>query len=135
MRVVTYRLPGEAEADAASLVVYYFSGGGGGVDANLQRWYGQFKQPDGSSTADSAKREERELLGMKVHVVEVSGTYVAETSPGSGVRVNKDDHRMLAAIFESPSGPHFVKLVGPAATVERWRESFDAFLAAVDGEF
>ena len=151
MRVVTYRLPAPKPAaegapqpadgqpqpagEPAELVVYFFGGGGGGVDANLERWYGQFSQPDGSATKDKAKREQREIQGMTVHVVDVTGTYVAETRPGSGVRANKPDQRMLAAIFEAPSGPHFVKLVGPAATVERWRESFDAFLQAVQGEF
>ena len=30
--------------------------------------------------------------------------------------------RVLAAIFESPTGSHFVKLVGPAETVARWQE-------------
>lgn len=131
MRVVQYRLPGEQKGQDATLVVYYFGGDGGGVEANLQRWYGQISQPDGSSTAEAAKRTEREVNGMKVTLVDVTGTYSNEMRPGMGGQVRMEGARMLAAIFETASGPHFVKLVGPAATVEHWKKSFDAFVDAV----
>ena len=51
--------------------------------------------------------------------MDVSGTYVAEVTPGSAERFNKPGFRQLAAVVETPDGPHFVKVVGPAATVAK----------------
>ena len=42
------------DAQDAELVVYYFGGSGGTVEANIDRWVAQMKQPDGrpSSAVD-----------------------------------------------------------------------------------
>lgn len=132
MRAASWKLP-RAEKDErdAELVVFWFKGGGGGVEANIERWAGQFQQPDGKSSKEAMKREKKEIAGLTVHLIDLSGTFVAETSPGSGKRVDQPDSRMLAAIVEGPNGPYFVKLVGPAATVEKWKESFQKFLEAL----
>ena len=54
MRLAEYALPGignEQNAADASLTVFYFGPNqGGSVEANIERWYGQFSQPDGGST-------------------------------------------------------------------------------------
>src|SRR5262249_52957498 len=51
----------EGDVDDAELVVYHFgSGQGGSVDANIERWYGQFERPDGKSVKDSAKVDKKE---------------------------------------------------------------------------
>ena len=52
MRKGQFSLSGVGGAGAAELVVFSFPGGGGTVDANLKRWYAQFKQTDGSATED-----------------------------------------------------------------------------------
>ena len=45
MRKAQFELPGEA--GPAELVVYYFGlGGAGGREANVQRWLGQFSNPN-----------------------------------------------------------------------------------------
>src|ERR1044072_9395945 len=51
MRVAQYRLPkAPGDPEDASLVLYYFGQGqGGSVTANIARWIGQMKQPDGSA--------------------------------------------------------------------------------------
>ena len=49
----------------------------------------------------------------------------------AGERANKPNWRMLAAVVETPRGPYYVKLVGPDATVQRWKESYQAFLQAI----
>ena len=51
-------LPGIEGGPAGELAVFFFPGTGGSVQANLDRWYGQFTQPDGSSTKekDNASR-------------------------------------------------------------------------------
>ena len=118
-----------ADGNHASLVVYYFGiGAAGSVDANIERWCGQFEQPDGSDPSDVARIEARTINGFDVHTIDLGGTYVAETRPGSGERLNKPDYHMLAAIVQSEAGPYYFKLVGPVTTVERWRGSYDMML-------
>jgi len=69
--------------------------------------------------------------GMKTTEVQLSGTYVAETAPGSGEHLRKEDWRMLAAIIEAQEGPYYIKLVGPRATVAHWEASYREFLSAI----
>lgn len=127
MRKAQYRLP--HEAGEATLVVFHFGAQGGTLEANLARWAGQFEQPDGGDSMERMTRSERALDGLEVLVVDLSGTYVAETFPGSGERVRQEGWRMLAAVIETPQGPYYAKLVGPADTVAAHAERFDAFLA------
>ena len=131
MRKAQFRLSGAEGAADASLVVYHFgASGGGGVEANLARWAGQFEQPDGSDSREAMKSSTRTLKGVPMTEADLAGTYVAETAPGSGVRVREEGWRMLAAILETGAGAHYVKLVGPAATVARWEASYRSFLDA-----
>jgi hypothetical protein len=129
MRVAQYKLPKAAgDADDASLVVYYFGQSqGGSIAANVERWVGQMKQPDGNAVKD-AKQEQFETNGLKVTTVDVSGTYVAETAPGSGTFHNNAGYRLRAAVVETPNGSYYVKLVGPEKTVAQWNESFLSYL-------
>ena len=60
--------------------------------------------------------------------VDVSGTYVAETAPGSGTFSNNPGYRLRAAVVETPKGSYFVKLVGPEKTVTQWNDSFLSYL-------
>jgi hypothetical protein len=129
MRVAQYKLPKvESDAEDASLVLYYFGQGqGGSPAANVERWVGQMKQPDGNAVKD-AKQEQFETNGLKVTTVDVSGTYVAETAPGSGTFHNNAGYRLRAAVVETPNGSYYVKLVGPEKTVAQWNESFLSYL-------
>jgi hypothetical protein len=129
MRVAQFKLPKAAgDADDASLVVYYFGQSqGGSIAANVERWVGQMKQPDGNAVKD-AKQEQFETNGLKVTTVDVSGTYVAETAPGSGTFHNNAGYRLRAAVVETPNGSYYVKLVGPEKTVAQWNESFLSYL-------
>src|SRR5687767_2452910 len=90
MRVAQYKLPkADGDAEDASLVLYYFgSAQGGSVQANVERWINQIKQPDGSSSRDKAKTETITVNGLKVTTVDVTGTYTAEMTPGGGDRHN-----------------------------------------------
>ena len=102
-------------------------GAGGSVQANVDRWYGQFAQPDGSATKDKATTKKLKLAGCTVTLVDVSGTY--KDMPGGpfagGKSVDRPDYRMLAAIVETPeNGSHFLKFYGPAATVAKHADGF-----------
>jgi hypothetical protein len=129
MRVAQYKLPkAPADAEDASLVLYYFGQGkGGSTAANIERWVEQMKQADGSAAKD-AKEEQFETNGLKVTMIDLSGTYVAETAPGSGSFQNSPGYRLRAAVIETPNGSYFAKLVGPEKTVTQWNDSFLGFL-------
>ncbi len=131
MRAAQYRLRRvEGDPRDAELVIFHFGAGAGSVEDNLDRWIAQLQQPDGRASRDVAKLEQRQTPdGLTAHLIDLPGTYVAETRPGSGERVNQPGSRLLGAIVETPGGPFFVKLVGPDATV---RAAKDAFLAFVD---
>src|ERR1043165_4617145 len=133
MRVAQYRLPkAEGDTEDASLVLYYFGPGqGGSTAANIDRWIGQMKQEDGSA-AKGAKDEHLVANGLKVTTVDVSGTYVAETAPGSGTFNNKPAYRLRAAVVETPNGSYFVKLVGPEKTVTQWNDSFLSYVKSFE---
>ncbi|HEY6806584.1 MAG TPA: hypothetical protein VI306_23605 [Pyrinomonadaceae bacterium] len=134
MRVAQYKLPKEAsDTEDASLVVYYFGqSGGGGIAANLDRWIGQMKQPDGSDSKDKAKQESLTINGLKVTTVELAGTYTAETAPGSGEFYNKPNYHLRAAVIETPKGFYYLKEVGPEKTVAKWNGSVTEFLKSVE---
>src|SRR4029453_16790463 len=67
MRVAGVQSPAtQGDTEPGELVVYYFGGSGGSVDANIQRWLGQMKQPDGRATTDGAGRDNKTINGPQV---------------------------------------------------------------------
>jgi hypothetical protein len=132
MRVAEFTLPRAAgDTEDAQLVIYYFGGSGGSVDANIDRWVGQIQQPDGKPSGAAAKKQSRTFNGLAVSLVDVDGTYVAETAPGSTERHNKPNFRLRAGVVQTPNGPYFIKLTGPARTVTAWDRAYDQFLSSL----
>jgi hypothetical protein len=132
MRVAEFIVPKAAgDPENAEVIVYYFGGSGGSADANIDRWIGQVKQPDGSSSREKARRESQTINGLKVTMVDVSGTYVAEMRPGAAERYNKPGFRVRAAVVETPRGPYYIKITGPAPTVAAADADFRKLLASL----
>ena len=129
MRVSQYRLPhAEGDAEDASLVVYYFGQGqGGSVDANLERWAGQMGQ-----TLDKAQKQAMTVNGLSVTLLDVTGHYSAEMTPGSAEKVDKPNSRLRAAVIETPKGPYFVKLIGSVKTIGRWDQEFLSYIKSAE---
>ncbi len=102
----------------------------GGVQPNIDRWYGQFTQPDGGSTRERAKVTKSKIAGQEVHLVDLSGTYKDQRGPVAPA-VERPNYRMLAAIVTGKSGPdYFFKLYGPERTIA---ENEKAFVAMIEG--
>jgi hypothetical protein len=133
MRVAEYALPGaKVGAGDATLAVFFFSGNqGGGLEANIERWYGQFSQPDGGSAKARGRRWEKTVNGMPVTLVDISGTYDGGMGP---TQQPLTGYRMLGGIVQSPKGAFYFKLTGPEATVALWSTSFDRYLDSVQPE-
>jgi hypothetical protein len=130
MRVAEFTLSKTgADAEDATVTVFFFGGQGGSVPANLDRWIGQIAQPDGRASKEVARTATLTTTsGLKVTLLDVSGTFVAEVSPGSAEHFNKPGFRQCAAYIDTPEGPYFAKLLGPAATVAKWYDSYIAYL-------
>lgn len=103
---------------------------GGSIDANIQRWEGQFPQADG--TATEAETLVEEIEGCTVHLVDISGTYTDSMGGGpfaGGKKVQRDGYRMLAAIIETPElGNYFVKFYGPETLMADNVEAFQRMI-------
>ncbi len=129
MRKAQFRLPrAEGDSEDAEMVVFYFQGGGGGVQANIDRWIGQFSRADGSPANDIAKVTKKVIHGIPVTTVDVSGTYSGAMGPMGAASQPKGAYRMLAAVAEASDGPWFFKLTGPEKTVTKWESSFQSFV-------
>ena len=126
MRVAQYGLPGPA--GEATLGIFFFGPGqGGSVEANIERWFGQFTQADGQPA--QGRRWTRQVGDIEISGVDVSGTFsggmgMGDTTPQAG-------YRMLGAIAVHRSGTVFFKMTGPAQTVGQWADSFDEFLGSL----
>jgi hypothetical protein len=129
MRKAQYAVPKIAgDGEDGELAVFYFGPGqGGSVEANIERWIGQISQPDGSSSKDKAKTNKKEIGGMPVTLVDVSGTYSAGMMSNAPPR---QGYRMLAAVAETTEGPWFFKLTGPEKTIAKWSSGFDQFITS-----
>ena len=100
--------------------MFQFGARGGGVEQKIERWVKQF---EGVKPKD-AKRSERTVDGMRVHLVEIpSGTY--QSGMPGGPTTPKENFAMLGAIVEAPGGSWFFKLTGPKQTVAEARAPFD----------
>jgi hypothetical protein len=123
MRAAQYQLPAPNGGEAEVVVYHFGESGAGSVQANIDRWLGQFKQPDDKPSKDVAKIEKAELAGQEASLVSVSGRYVAPAMPG-GAPVDKPDQALVAAIVPSPQGPYYFRLVGSKAVVAEQEPKF-----------
>ncbi len=130
MRLTQFDIPALGEdTENAQLVV--FNRIGGSIDQNLNRWYGQFKQEDGRSSASKTTRETFTANGLAITLVSLKGTYSASMMGMGGAPVDKPGYGMLAAIVSTPEGPYYFKMVGPAHTVDGHQKAFETFLKSM----
>ncbi len=105
-------------------VFYHFPGpgGGGGVQANIDRWLGQF-----ASKPDS-KTEEIEAGGKKITLVTATGTY--NDGPPMGAKTPRENYTLLAAIVPTEDSNIFIKLAGPKEAIAKVSEGFKKMAAS-----
>ncbi len=102
-------------------------GAGGSIEANIDRWVGQFDQPSES------KVSKKKVAGQTVSLVNITGTYNESVGgPFAGKSVKRPDYRMLAAIIQTEgSGNYFIKLYGPANTIAASETQFQGFVESL----
>jgi hypothetical protein len=133
MRAANYVIPAAGgDGEDGECGVYFFGAGqGGSVEANVQRWIGQFRAPGGGPADGLAKRSSETINGVKVTTVDVTGTYMFKAFPMAREATPKPGYRMLAAIAEGPEGPIFFKLTAPKATADGAEKDFRKMLGAL----
>ncbi|MBK8093955.1 MAG: hypothetical protein IPK32_18785 [Verrucomicrobiaceae bacterium] len=117
MRVATLLAKAEGVEKPLEAAFYVFPGGGGGVQANVDRWIGQF------ATKPESKTEEIEAGGKKVTLVTATGTY--NDGPPMGAKTPKEGYTLLGAIVPTADDNNvFIKLTGPKDAIAKLNESF-----------
>jgi hypothetical protein len=114
MWAAEYTVPGQDGAEMAKISVM---SAGGTLDANIQRWKGQFHDAAGGTV--EPKIQKMDVDTMPVTIVEFAGDY----APGMGLPT-AHDQEFLTAVIERPANSTFIKFVGPRATVEANRAAF-----------
>lgn len=125
MRTATYLIPA-ATGDSEDAECAVFTNIGGGVQANIDRWVGQFEKTDGPQI-----QKQTTINGLTVTTVEVSGTFKGGGPTMGQSSAPKTDYRLLGAIAEGPEGEVFFKLTGPGKTVAAAQGEFEAMLKSL----
>jgi hypothetical protein len=108
MRVATF-VPDDLPA--AWCYITRLAGDGGGLDLNVNRWRGEMGQAPLDAAA-LAKLERIPMLGGQAVLLDVEGDFHGTGGPAL------EKARMVGAICERPGHVVFVKMVGPAASLQ-----------------
>lgn len=105
-------------------IFYHFPGpgGGGGVQANIDRWLGQF------ASKPESKTEEIDAGGKKITLVTATGTY--NDGPPMGAKTPRENYTLLAAIVPTEDSNIFIKLAGPKDAIAKVAEGFKKMAAS-----
>lgn len=113
MRKAQLMIPGDPPAEVTFF--HFGPGQGGGVQANVDRWFGQFQ--------DAKTGQTKETVGQtQVTFVQAQGTF-SSGMPG-GPTTPMPGFALRGAILESGGGDVFVKMTGPAATIAQAEPAF-----------
>lgn len=114
LRLAQFNVPA-AEGDTAGAEVVVFPPFGGSVNANVQRWVGQFESEGRELKTLKGKTDQGEYV-----LVELKGTYKKPVGPPIQQKTEPTaGSKMVAVIFKSNAGGnYFLRLVGPEKTVE-----------------
>ena len=129
MRLAQYRLPA-AKDDKTDAELVIFKGLGGGAEKNIERWIGQFVPPEGKKSTDISKVTKIKIGEHDATMLDISGTYKFKSMPFNPNAKEEllPGYRMLAIYFEGPKDLYQVRVVGPAATVEKHKADFDSWI-------
>src|SRR5258708_3025612 len=114
MRKAQLKIVDSKTKASTDVIFFHFGqGDGGGTKANVERWFGQFKEPRDQI---KAKSEEVMVGKHKVTYVEAEGTYMSGM-PG-GAPTPMSGYALAGAIIESDQGSVFFRMAGPKGLVK-----------------
>lgn len=137
--------PAQGDAEGARLTIM---AAGGGVEGNIARWVGQFRNPQGGelpkleAPAEPAgegqaaepsvgqRTWKKQAGGLETHVVDLRGTYADRPRGPFGPAVDRENYQMLGWIVPTAKhGMWFVKMYGPRKTMA---QAMPEFLKMID---
>lgn len=123
-RIAEFEVP-PAKGDTASgeLAIFHFGKqGAGGVQANIDRWIGQFEEDGRTVKIFDLKNDSAEYT-----LVDLTGTYKKPIGPPIQRKSKAmPGWRVLGVILSSENGNYFLKLDGPEKTVAAAEHEFRA---------
>ena len=126
IRAAQFRIPrARGDAEDGELILFRLEETKGPFDV-VERWYAQFTQPDGRPSKDAATVSTRTVNGLTVKTIDLSGAYRAQMGPME--HPSRPGYRLLGAVVEGDGGPWYWRAVGPAATIAKAKEGFDALV-------
>jgi hypothetical protein len=99
--------------------------GSGSLETNLDVFKGEF-----DTAGEYAKQEQKEIAGLQVTFVDVTGAYTGQHSQ-SGPAATLPGYRMILAAIPIGDQLHFIKAVGPEQTIAANREAIDSFVRSL----
>ena len=119
MRKAQFNVTGNG--GGAEVVFFNFGPGqGGGVQANIDRWLGQFAE---AKDKLNSKTEKKAVNGINITYVSAEGTYLS--GPPFGKKTPIKNQALLGAIVENAAGGDiFIKMTGPKSTVTDATKAF-----------
>lgn len=136
-RLLQFAVPkAGGDKEPTVMIVFHFGKGGGGtVDDNLKRWQGMMRQPDGKPSSERAMVRKSEREGLRLTTLDLPGIYLEKPFPFSDEVTQRPDYRLLAAVIETTredgDGPYFVRLVGPAKTIDAASAGWKSFTDSI----
>jgi len=114
------------EADpAAECYLASLPGAAGGLVANVNRWREQMGL-QAMPEVDIRAMPQKKMLGRNATFIDIEGEFT-----GMGGGGTTAGYRMLGFLLELPQVSLFLKMTGPAATLEHERENFMALAASL----
>jgi hypothetical protein len=129
MRLAQFSLP-KAKGDANDAEIVIFKALGGSAADNVARWKGQFTPPEGKAIDDVSKVTQIKIAGRDATQLDVHGTYLYKKRPfdPNEKGEQRPDYRLIGIQFAGPDNVYHIRLLGPAKTVEHYKEGFDEWL-------
>ena len=124
MRKAQFVVKGKGSEKAEVVFFHFGPGAAGGVQANVQRWLGQFKEP-----ADKLKAQitDETIDGTMVTYVTAEGTFM-KGPPFGGNKVPVPNSGLLGAIIDSKQGAVFIKATGPKNIIKSTEKALRAMV-------
>ncbi len=103
-----------------------FSQVGGSIDANLDRWIGQFK----ADSEDGIKKASKTIGGKKVQLLNLTGTFADGGGRAFGPKTERENYKLIGAAIEIEGGGNvYIKAYGPAKTMEANKKHIEKLIA------
>ena len=128
MRIAQLNIPG----DNGECEIAVFSGIGGGVDANLERWYSQFKNKEGSRPSETVIRNQFYNNNLEIITSYINGTYLKSSMGMGGATTELENYALMAAIVLTDSEPYYFKGTGPKSIIDDNLNKFKMFIRSIE---